>query len=642
MKEDVKMNLKKIICFVICFIFMSSFCLLPVYADYDDYDLGDYDYTPVALPDPTQYPCTADGFTSFTRDLTLYLAVSPYDAVCDYLTDTTLPGNALNYFSKSDEDIKNPAEVFRRMLFPTPAFSPYYDPYYENEWHSHGHPGSHGRETYSFGDGLLTFTYDFNLSGAISLGLHSNVSDLNNSSSYYDDVLCSLVVTANYSDKSGGSAFWRSSMGMNFPDYKNFHYSGTVSNPHISLRENKDKGLLLCSVLFDYKLVRYNTDTGESSTIVHEDASAGSPLAVCKLSDPNYVDIKNKLKGVPTLIKEPDTPPTVDNAPQCVLIPEPKEDSAPPVTDVTNTPFFFYVDVDGDINISPDIVLDTTPPTVPDVSYPVTSDGTVNINGNNFMCLPVLNSFSLNMQNLFNVSLSCYYQNLYINMGGDASECGCPDYSSWLSLINSRLVGIDYDLNRIYSLLLCIYNKQADQFDFSADKLPGVDFPELKGEVSVAIDDLELTIYRKFDYSNYFTCLRNILDYFVDGYAEVDKNNYYKMFNVSDPPDPFADSPGDPALPGEDSGEVPEVAASDSVFYEFSQTGTVSPSFCFEFMGQSIDLMSWYTPEVEPYMAILRNFIGLCLLCGWLLWFVRSLPSLFNVVGSVDNGKGVD
>ncbi len=642
MKEDVKMNQKKIFCVIICFVFMSLFCVLPVYADYDDYDLGDYNYTPVAVPDPSQYPCNAEGFTSFNRDLSLYLAVSPYDAVCDYISDYSLPSNVMEYFSMSDDDIKNPFEVFRRMMFPTSAFSPFYDPYYEDEWHSHGHPGSNGRETYTWGNGLLTFTYDFNLMGNITLAAQSSVDPKNTYSKDYYDVLCSVVYTASFS-YGGNSVFWRTSDGIHYnaSQNKNFHYSGKISNPTVSIYEDYSNHYM-AQIYCDGIINCYNTDTGETTTNSFKKSSIGNGLVLCNKSDPNATEIVNTLKGVPMLYKDPDTPSQIDNAPQCILLPEPKNDITDPPVTAPTTPFFYYVSPDGTINISPDIVLTdpNTPFTAPDSSFPVSSDGTVNFGGNTFMCIPVLNTFNLNMQNNFNVSLSAFYQNLFLNMGGDPAACGCPDYTSWLSLINSRLAGVDYDLQRIYHVLLAIYNKQAKQFDFSVNGLPGVEFPEIDGEVTVAIDDLELEMYRKFDYSAYFNCLRLILDYFVDGYVEIDTTNYDKLFLVDDPPNPLPlpdtseDPPVDETLP-----DAAAASVSYSTFQNFYRTGTASPSFTFDFMGHSIDLMSWYSPEVEPYMAVLRNFLGLCILCGWLMWFVRVLPSLFNVVGSVDNGK---
>lgn len=50
--------------------------------------------------------------------------------------------------------------------------------------------------------------------------------------------------------------------------------------------------------------------------------------------------------------------------------------------------------------------------------------------------------------------------------------------------------------------------------------------------------------------------------------------------------------------------------------------------------------MAWYTPEADNSLSQWRSFVGIILVAGWLLWFIRNLPSLFNRVGNVDVGGG--
>lgn len=616
--------------FLLAFI-VSLFLLSAPLHVFADYDLGDYDYTPVAKPDYKQYPATSEGFGAYCKDFALYCAAGTYDNTVNLISSfgPTQLDDLYSYF-----DVPNAAEVFRRMLFPNSAFSPFYDPYYERDFHVSGTPGSVGSEEYVWGDGVLKFSWDFDRFFDVSRVAHSSLSDINNAYDSNDGFATPLYTMVSYNLPGTGSALWYTPHGLFNADQTERHYSGTVSNPTVSLY-NDYSGHVMAQVFFDYTVHYYNSDDQSSWSQTYTSQSAGNGLVVANRGDPSEDELRRILKGVPQLLITLPTDDNIDDTPYCNLY-SPDSPALDPV------PYYYYIDDDGNYYLTPDPVLPSNPK--PDNAIPISLDGTVNIGGNTYMPINVLNSFSSNIQNMLSIALTSYYTNIFIGLGGDMSNCGCPDYSNWLMLINSKLGTLDYDLRSIYNLLLQIYNKQSD--DFGNLNLPNFDMPELNGVNKVMIRDYQNSIYNKFDYGSLFDSLRLILDYFVDGYAEVDTNDYDNMFAtqqyITDVPDIDIDLPLDPDLPAlPDTPDVPALPEDVvlSSYQRLYSTGTAGdPHFYFDFMGTQIDLMAWYTPESEEALSAWRSFVGIILVGGWLMWFIRNLPSLFNKVGFVDCG----
>lgn len=623
----------KVYRFIVCII-ISLFLFSPCFYVYADYDLGDYDYTPVAKPDIKQYPKSVDGFGAFCRDFSLYCAAGTYDNAVEFIS-SFLPNSGMGDLSELADyfGVPNAAEQFRRLLFPNSAFSPFYDPYYEKDFHVSGIPGSTGSQEYVWGDGILKFSYDFDRFFDCSTVYHSSISDYNNYYASNDGLATPLYTMVSYTLPSAGSAVWFRPYGIFSADQTERHYSGSVSNPRCKFIYYE--GYLCVYVIFDYTLTFHNTDTGFTSTNTYTDQSAGNPLAILPPNDPKVPDVIDKLKGVPQLLITPPSDDTIDDSPYCHLY-------SPDAPALDPVPYYYYIDNNNNYYLTPDPVLPDKDK--PSDAIPISPDGTVNINGNTYMPINVLNSFSNQMQAMLSVALTSYYTNIYISLGGNMSDCGCPDYSNWLNLINSRLGTIDYDLRSIYNLLLSIYNKQAA--DPVLGRLPDIDMPKLKGVNKVMINDYQDAIYNKFDYSTLFKSLRVILDYFVDGYADVDTNDYDNMFitrqYISEEPNINIDLPGSadpPALP--DTPDVPDLPDNVqlSSYQRLYTTGSAGkPHFYFDCMGEEIDLMAWYTPEADNALSQWRSFVGIILVAGWLLWFIRNLPSLFNRVGNVDVG----
>lgn len=589
------------------------------------YDLGDYDYTPVAKPDYKQYPATSEGFGAYCKDFALYCAAGTYDNTVQLITSFDPVADDLNdlysYF-----DVPNGAEVFRRLLFPNSAFSPFYDPYYERDFHVSGTPGSVGSEEYVWGDGVLKFSWDFDRFFDVSQVAHSSLSDINNFYDSYDGFATPLYTMVSYNLPGTGSALWYTPHGLFNADQTERHYSGTVSNPTVTLY-NDYSGHVMAQVFFDYTLHYYNSDDQSSWSHTYTQQSAGNGLVVANRGDPSEDEVRRILKGVPQLLTTLPSDDNIDDTPYCKLY-SPDSPSLDPV------PYYYYIDDDGNYYLTPDPVLPSYPK--PDNAIPISPDGTVTVGGNTYMPINVLNSFSNQMQSMLSVALTSYYTNIFIGLGGDMSNCGCPDYSNWLMLINSKLGTLDYDLQRIYDLLLKIYNKQSGDIG----NLPGIELPKLSGTNKVMINDYEDAIYNKLDYSTLFDSLRIILDYFVDGYADVDTNDYDHMFitqqYIQDVPDIDIDLPI-PALPTDpDVPALPDDVYTSSYQILYTTGQLDNPHMYIDIMGTQIDLMSWYTPETEAALSTWRSFLSICLVGGWLLWFVRSLPSLFNKVGSVD------
>lgn len=608
-------------------IIVSLFLLSAPLHVFADYDLGDYDYTPVAKPDYKQYPATSDGFGSFCKDFSLYCAANTYDGIIETL-DSFLPnggGASLNdvadYFG-----VPNAAEQFRRLLFPNSAFSPFYDPYYERDFHVTGEPGSTGSEKYVWGDGILSLSYDFDRFFDTTLHYYSSLSDFNRSYAANSGLATPLYTMVSYSLPSAGTAVWFRPHGIFSDTSTERHYSGTISNPKVNFSRNSD-GDLLASVTIDYTLRYVNTDTGNTWTSNFTDQSCGNPLVILKAGDPREDEVRRQLNGVPQLLITPPSDDNIDETPYCHLY-SPDSPSFDPV------PYYYYIDDDGNFYLTPDPVLPSNPK--PDNAIPISPDGTVTIGDSIYMPINVLSSFSSQMQSLLSVALTSYYTNIFIGLGGDMSNCGCPDYSNWLMLINSKLGTLDYDLQRIYDLLFKIYNKQS----VDIGNLPGIDLPKLTGTNKVMINDYEDAIYNKLNYSKLFNSLRLILDYFVDGYAYVDTNDYDHMFTtqqyIQDLPDINIDLPI-PALPTDpDVPALPDDVSMSSYQILYTTGQVDNPHMYIDIMGTQIDLMSWYTSDTEEALSTWRSFLSICLVGGWLLWFIRSLPSLFNKVGSVD------
>lgn len=606
-------------------IIVSLFLLSAPLHVFADYDLGDYDYTPVAKPDYKQYPATSEGFGAYCKDFALYCAAGTYDNTVQFITSFGPVGDELNdLYSYFDEP--NAAEVFRRLLFPNSAFSPFYDPYYERDFHVSGTPGSAGSEEYVWGDGILRFSYDFDRFFDCTTHYYSSLSDLNNSYADNAGFATSLYTMVSYNLPGAGSAVWFKPHGLFSADATERHYSGTVKNVTCDTYHDSS-GNLLAQVFFDYTLHYVNTDTGYTSSHTYNHESCGNGLVILKSGDTREDDVVDILKGVPRLLITPPIDDNIDDTPYCNLY-------SPDAPALDPVPYYYYIDDDGNYYLTPDPVLPSNPK--PDNAIPISPDGTVTVGGNTYMPINVLNSFSTQMQSMLSVALTSYYTNIFIGLGGDMSNCGCPDYSNWLMLINSKLGTLDYDLQRIYDLLFKIYNKQSGDIG----NLPGIELPKLSGTNKVMINDYEDAIYNKLDYSTLFDSLRIILDYFVDGYADVDTNDYDHMFitqqYIQDVPDIDIDLPI-PALPTDpDVPALPDDVYTSSYQILYTTGQLDNPHMYIDIMGTQIDLMSWYTSDTEDALSTWRSFLSICLVGGWLLWFIRSLPSLFNKVGSVD------
>lgn len=603
--------LHRIFAIILCVVFMSSYLSFPVYADYD---LGDYDYTPVARPDYKQYPKTSDGFGAYCKDFALYCAAGTYDNTVQFITSFNPLSNQLDdltsYFG---DDIVNSSEVFRRLLFPNSAFSPFYDPYYERDFHVSGTPGSAGSEEYVWGDGILRFSYDFDRFYDTTLHYYSSISDFNN---IYDANIgraTPLYTMVSYNLPGSGSAVWYRPHGIFNADWTERHYSGSVSNPRVNFSVDPNTGDVTVSVSFDYVLTYLNTDDQSTWTETYLDQSCGSPLAILKAGDPHYDEVHNILTGVPRLLITPPTDDNIDDTPYCNLY-SPDSPSFDPV------PYYYYIDDNGNYYLTPDPVLPSYPQ--PDNAIPISPDGTVNIGGNIYMPINVLSSFNSQIQSIFSVALTSYYTNIFVGMGGNMSNCGCPDYSNWLNLINSRLGTIDYDLYRIYDLLLKIYNKQSGD-------LPELDLPDVPDLTpTVVIQDFASIIYDRINPAPLFKGLSTILSFMFDGWVDPIGDNFFDISNYFDP---------DNSVSVSSVVDDPQVY-NDSAFISLASEGSVSPSFPVQVGDYEIDLMSWYSPDLDPQLAVGKNFMSIILVCGWIMWFIRQIPSLFGSVSTVDRG----
>lgn len=597
-------------------IIISLFLLSAPLHVFADYDLGDYDYTPVAKPDYKQYPATSEGFGAYCKDFALYCAAGTYDNTVQFITSFGPLGDDLNdLYSYFDEP--NAAEVFRRLLFPNSAFSPFYDPYYERDFHVTGEPGSVGSEEYVWGDGILRFSYDFDRFFDCTTHYYSSISDYNNTYAANTGMASPLYTMVSYSLPGSGSAVWFRPHGLFSANSTNRHYSGSLTNPRCSFITNST-GDLLVRVEFDYTLTLLNTDTQTTWTQSYSGESSGAYLVILKAGDPNESDVRRQLNGVPRLLITPPTDDNIDDTPYCNLY-SPDGPALDPV------PYYYYIDDNGNYYLTPDPVLPSYP--LPDNAIPISPDGTVSVGGNIYMPINVLNSFSNQMQSLFSVALTSYYTNIFIGLGGDMSNCGCPDYSNWLMLINSKLGTLDYDLQRIYDLLLLIYNKQSDQF-------PDLDLPEVPDGLTptVVIQDFASIVYDRINPAPLFKGLSTILSFMFDGWVDPIGDDFFDISNYFDPDSSVSISSVN------DESQI----YNDSSFITLASEGSVSPSFPVKVGDYEMDLMSWYSPDFDPQLAVGKNFISIILVCGWILWFIRQIPSLFGSVSTVDRGSRGD
>ena len=244
------------------------------------------------------------------------------------------------------------------------------------------------------------------------------------------------------------------------------------------------------------------------------------------------------------------------------------------------------------------------------------------------------------------------------NVGNDnnsSSGCHCPDYTTYLLQINSRLNNIENKETSMINLLKKIEkNTRGNDDNVFDNTVMDLVLPE---DEDVQIEFLSDAIMRKVNFGQYFTQLSNLL-YIAMGNDFVNTTDFDKYFDLqkyigSD--DKIKMTTRDAkALYGDDLAEANiDVCDSDYLSATAMSRGVVSEQYKSSVSSQLVvipaiwvtigdeqyNMFDWITPEIYDYIRPLKNLISLILQICWTFWVIKWLPNIIHNVGSVADYK---